>query len=158
MSIGSLAELREAYISFMAQRGYLRITADRLISDAFPTTFNVSGGPNFVDHYLDEGKREGENSVTIQHCLRHWDYANAGDGLHLSFFEMGVTTAFNGYPQDRVFGDHLTFILEHLGYPQRISILHRLWWRIGKEELISEETPRPKKRGCLWVSIRKIFT
>jgi len=120
MKITTLPELRERYVSFMQQRGYVRIPADHLISDAFPTTFNVSGGPNFVDHYLDEGKREGENSVTIQHCLRHWDYANAGDGSHLSFFEMGVTTAFDGYPQQRVFRDHLTFILDHLQFPKEL--------------------------------------
>jgi alanyl-tRNA synthetase len=118
MTIACLPQLREQFISFMRERGYLRIKADYLISDAFPTTFNVSGGPNFVDHYLDEGKQEGGNSVTIQHCLRHWDYENAGDGSHLSFFEMGVTTAFDGYPQRRVFHDHLSFILDHLGFPK----------------------------------------
>lgn len=118
MTIASLSQLREEFLSFMYERDYLRIKADYLISDAFPTTFNVSGGPNIVDHYLDEGKKEGGNSVTIQHCLRHWDYENAGDGSHLSFFEMGVTTAFDGYSQRRVFHDHLTFILGHLGFPK----------------------------------------
>jgi alanyl-tRNA synthetase len=118
MTIASLSQLREEFLSFMHERDYLRIKADYLISDAFPTTFNVSGGPNFVDHYLDEGKKVGGNSVTIQHCLRHWDYENAGDGSHLSFFEMGVTTAFDGYSQRRVFHDHLTFILGHLSFPK----------------------------------------
>lgn len=118
MSISGLAGLRSDFLSFMRERGYQRIKADYLISHAFPTTFNVSGGPNFVDQYLDEDRRDGETDVTIQHCVRHWDYENAGDGVHLSFFEMGVTTALNGFSQHRLFRDHLDFILGHLAFPK----------------------------------------
>lgn len=117
MSIDGLAGLRSDFLSFMQERGYQRIKADYLISHAFPTTFNVSGGPNFVDQYLDEDRKDGETHVTIQHCARHWDFQNAGDGSHLSFFEMGVTTALNGFPRCRLFRDHLDFILGHLAFP-----------------------------------------
>jgi len=117
MSLTSMASLREGFLAFMRQREYRHIRADYLISDAFPTTFNVSGGPNFAEQYLDHGDERGQASATIQHCVRHWDFENAGDGSHLSFFEMGVTTAFDEFPQQRLFRDHMDFILHHLRFP-----------------------------------------
>jgi alanyl-tRNA synthetase len=115
----TIVELRQSFIEFMTKRGYDLTKPDLLISGAFPTTFNVSGGPNFADYYLDKEKTDRENSVTTQHCIRHWDFENVGDGLHLSFFEMGVTTAFNGYSQFKLFQDHLDFIISHMGLPKQ---------------------------------------
>lgn len=118
MNSMSMSFLRENFLAFMQAREYRRIRADYLISEAFPTTFNVSGGPNFAEQYLDENAAEGQANVTIQHCLRHWDFENAGDGSHLSFFEMGVTTAFDEFPQRRLFRDHMDFILNYLKFPR----------------------------------------
>jgi len=113
----TLAQLRYNFLEFMKSQGYQIIKPDLLISDAFPTTFNVSGGPNFADDYLDKFEKQSENIVTIQHCIRHWDYDKVGDGLHLSFFEMGVTTAFNGYNQKELFQSHMKFLVDTLKFP-----------------------------------------
>ena len=112
----SVAKLRNVFRQFM-QENYLYIKPDSLISVAFPTTFTVSGGPNFADYYLDRNEVCEENTSVIQHCIRHWDYENVGDDYHLSFFEMAVTCSFNGYERFKMFKHHIEFITNQVGLP-----------------------------------------
>jgi alanyl-tRNA synthetase len=133
----------------MQTKGYRLIKPDFLICDAFPTTFTVSGGPNFADDYLHKAESDSDNSVTIQHCIRHWDYDKVGDGLHLSFFEMGVTTAYNGYTQRQLFEHHLEFLCDVLGLP-----IERFFVTVfGGGKVRGREFPEDSETIATWRSL-----
>ncbi len=145
-TIATVAALRQAFAQFMGTRGYSAKKPDSLISDAFPTTFNVSGGPNFADDYLDRHAEEGENFWVNQHCIRHWDYDAVGDGFHLSFFEMGVTCCFNGFTREKMFRDHLEFLTSIIGLP-----VEKLWISVFDGGIVRGHKFPPDTEACdLW--------
>jgi alanyl-tRNA synthetase len=109
------SEIRHSFQDYMSERGFNVIPRDKLISPTFSTCYTLSGGPNFVDRYLRSGSVLPENSVVIQPCHRFWDAENVGDGKHLSFFEMGVTSSFNGITREEMFRHHIGFLTGELG-------------------------------------------
>ncbi len=106
-------KIKKIFFEFMLNKGYRKVEPDSLISKSFPTTFTVSGGPNFVDDFLEEGKFKG-NTVVAQHCIRHWDFESVGDGKHLSFFEMAVVSAIDGFSRKKILKDQFDFLTEKL--------------------------------------------
>ncbi len=108
-------ELKRRFVEYMQNVGYNPIKPDSLVNETFPTCFTVSGGPNFVDRYLKQEIKEPENSVVVQPCHRFWDVENVGDKTHLSFFEMCVTTSFNGKSREAEYRSHFDFLTKELG-------------------------------------------
>lgn len=109
-------DLRNKFITYFSQK-YKFIDGESLVSNFFPTTFTLSGGPNFIDLILKNGraieiKHENKNILSIQRCLRSWDVAHVDDGRHLSFFEMAVTSCIEGYSRQEQYSHHLAFFKE----------------------------------------------
>ena len=111
-------EIRKNFQDYMTSRSYNLVSPDSLVCDTFPTCFTLSGGPNFVDKYLQKEQHDQEDSVVIQPCHRFWDVDNVGDGRHLSFFEMAVTYSFNGKSREEMFRLHFDFLTKELGLNQ----------------------------------------
>ena len=100
----------------MHSLGYTPKKRELLVSPIFKTTFTLSGGPNLAFNYLEGDKSLRGNHYIHQPCIRHWDSPQVGDGKHLSFFNMLVTTSIEGFDRKTVFTHHLDYIKNHLGF------------------------------------------
>jgi alanyl-tRNA synthetase len=99
----------------MHSLGYTPKNRELLISPIFKSTFTLSGGPNLAFNYLEGDQSLRGNHYIHQPCIRHWDSPQVGDGKHLSFFNMLVTTSIEGFDRKIVFSHHLDYIKNHLG-------------------------------------------
>lgn len=115
IEVKDINQIRVEFIRYMKEKEYNFVKGDTLISPSFPTTFTVSGGPNFADKYIQSLKNEIEYIATVQRCFRHWDPINVGDGKHLSFFEMAVTSRSGKFSREEMYKHHLDFLVNYLG-------------------------------------------
>lgn len=98
----------------MHSLGYTPRKRELLVSPIFKTTFTLSGGPNLAFNYIEGDQSLRGNHYIHQPCIRHWDSPQVGDGKHLSFFNMLVTTSIEGFDRKIVFSHHLDYIKNHL--------------------------------------------
>jgi len=104
-----------SFQNYMHSLGYTPKKRELLVSPIFKTTFTLSGGPNLAFNYLKGDQSLRGNHYIHQPCIRHWDSSQVGDGKHLSFFNMLVTTSIEGFDRKTVFSHHLDYIKNHLG-------------------------------------------
>jgi len=81
---------------YLRDNGHIRATNSPLINSYFPNTFNPSAGHYYMAGVLEKGVSEPIKFFTVDKCIRTVDLKRIGDGLHLSFFEMGVAGSING--------------------------------------------------------------
>ena len=95
----SVAEIREAYLSFFAAKGCVRYASASLVPENDPTTlFTVAGMAQFKDMFLGRGTHPFSKATTVQKCIRTNDIMNVGrTARHHTFFEMLGNFSFNDY-------------------------------------------------------------
>jgi alanyl-tRNA synthetase len=95
----SVAEIREAYLSFFAAKGCVRYASASLVPENDPTTlFTVAGMSQFKDMFLGRGTHPFSKATTVQKCIRTNDILNVGrTARHHTFFEMLGNFSFNDY-------------------------------------------------------------
>jgi alanyl-tRNA synthetase len=120
----SLAEMREAFLSFFEKRGHERIkpypVASRWRSDLYFTSASIVDFQPYVTNGI--VPPPANPLVISQPCIRHVDVDNVGPtfGRHLTVFEMGGHHAFN-YPDKEVYWKdgtvryHHEFLTKDLG-------------------------------------------
>ncbi|MGZ3642781.1 MAG: alanine--tRNA ligase [Ktedonobacteraceae bacterium] len=82
-------ELRQAFLSFFAERGHRIIPSASLVPENDPSALFTSAGMQpLVPYLLGEIHPLGQRLVDVQKCLRTDDIEEVGDISHSTFFEM----------------------------------------------------------------------
>jgi alanyl-tRNA synthetase len=138
----TVAEIREAFLSFFAEKGCVRYASASLVPENDPTTlFTVAGMSQFKDMFLGRGTHPFTRATTVQKCIRTNDILNVGrTARHHTFFEMLGNFSFNDYFKKEAIHWAWEFLTQRLQLdPQRLSIsVHKIdgeAYRIWREEI-----------------------
>jgi alanyl-tRNA synthetase len=138
----TVAEIREAYLAFFAEKKSVRYASASLVPENDPTTlFTVAGMSQFKDMFLGRGTHPFTRAVTVQKCIRTNDILNVGrTARHHTFFEMLGNFSFNDYFKSEAIHWAWEFLTQRLELdPARLSIsVHRIddeAYRIWREEI-----------------------
>jgi alanyl-tRNA synthetase len=138
----TVAEVREAYLSFFAEKGCVRYPSASLVPENDPTTlFTVAGMSQFKDMFLGRGTHPFTRATTVQKCIRTNDILNVGrTARHHTFFEMLGNFSFNDYFKKEAIHWAWEFLTQRLKLDQsRLSIsVHQIdgeAYRIWREEI-----------------------
>ncbi len=99
----TVAEIRQSFLDFFAQRGHTVVASSPLVPGNDPTLmFTNSGMVQFKDVFLGTDKRSYVRAASVQACLRaggkHNDLENVGyTARHHTFFEMLGNWSFGDY-------------------------------------------------------------
>ena len=95
----TVAEIREAFLAFFAEKNCVRYASASLVPENDPTTlFTVAGMSQFKDMFLGRGTHPFTRATTVQKCIRTNDIMNVGrTARHHTFFEMLGNFSFNDY-------------------------------------------------------------
>ena len=102
-SCPSVADIRQTFLDFFAQRGHAVVASSPLVPGNDPTLmFTNSGMVQFKDVFLGSDKRSYVRAASVQACLRaggkHNDLENVGyTARHHTFFEMLGNWSFGDY-------------------------------------------------------------
>ena len=138
----TVAEVREAYLSFFAEKNCVRYPSGSLVPENDPTTlFTVAGMAQFKDMFLGRGTHPFTRATTVQKCIRTNDILNVGrTARHHTFFEMLGNFSFNDYFKKEAIHWAWEFLTQRLKLdPLRLSIsVHQIdgeAYRIWREEI-----------------------
>src|ERR1700726_4658542 len=82
-------QLRQSFLSFLAERGHAIIPSAPLVPENDATALFISAGMHpLVPYLLGESHPEGRRLANVQKCLRTDDIEKVGDISHNTFFEM----------------------------------------------------------------------
>ena len=99
----TVAEIRQTFLEFFAQKGHTVVASSPLVPGNDPTLmFTNSGMVQFKDVFLGSDKRSYVRAASVQACLRaggkHNDLENVGyTARHHTFFEMLGNWSFGDY-------------------------------------------------------------
>lgn len=99
----TVADIRQSFLDFFAQRGHTVVASSPLVPGNDPTLmFTNSGMVQFKDVFLGTDKRSYVRAASVQACLRaggkHNDLENVGyTARHHTFFEMLGNWSFGDY-------------------------------------------------------------
>ena len=122
------AEVRQAYLSFFADRGHRVVPSSTLVPLDDPTLLFTNAGMNqFKDALLGREDLGCKRAVSAQRCVRaggkHNDLENVGyTARHLTFFEMLGNFSFGNYFKEEAIVWAWEFVTGSLGLPEE-----RLW-------------------------------
>ncbi|MBA3697411.1 MAG: alanine--tRNA ligase [Planctomycetes bacterium] len=138
----TVAEIREAYLAFFAEKNCVRYASASLVPENDPTTlFTVAGMSQFKDMFLGRGTHPFTRATTVQKCIRTNDIMNVGrTARHHTFFEMLGNFSFNDYFKREAIVWAWEFLTERLGLDKsRLSIsVHTIddeAYRIWRDEV-----------------------
>ncbi|HEX3135382.1 MAG TPA: alanine--tRNA ligase-related protein, partial [Planctomycetota bacterium] len=138
----TVAEIREAFLAFFAEKSCIRYASASLVPENDPTTlFTVAGMSQFKDMFLGRGTHPFTRATTVQKCIRTNDIMNVGrTARHHTFFEMLGNFSFNDYFKREAIVWAWEFLTERLGLDKaRLSIsVHTIddeAYRIWRDEV-----------------------
>ena len=138
----TVAEIRESFLAFFAEKGCVRYPSGSLVPENDPTTlFTVAGMSQFKDMFLGRGTHPFTRATTVQKCIRTNDIMNVGrTARHHTFFEMLGNFSFNDYFKKEVIHWAWEFLTQRLQLdPERLSIsVHQIdgeAYRIWREDI-----------------------
>lgn len=117
-------EIRERYLSFMADRGHAVIPSAALVPENDPTTlFTGSGMQPLVPYLLGEAHPKGQRLTDAQKCFRAEDIDEVGDNRHTTFFEMLGNWSLGDYFKTDQLTWFFSFLVDELGLdPARLYV------------------------------------
>lgn len=142
-------QIRQAYLSFFAQRGHTIVPSSSLIPGNDPTLlFANSGMVQFKDTFLGLEQRPYSRATTAQKCLRvsgkHNDLEEVGPSpRHHTFFEMLGNFSFGDYFK----ADAIPMAWELLTKVFEIPV-ERMWFTVFQG---NERVPADEDAVALWI-------
>jgi len=142
-------QIRQAYLSFFAQRGHTVVPSSSLIPGNDPTLlFANSGMVQFKDTFLGLEQRPYSRATTAQKCLRvsgkHNDLEEVGPSpRHHTFFEMLGNFSFGDYFK----ADAIPMAWELLTKVFEIPV-ERMWFTVFQG---NERVPADEDAVALWI-------
>ncbi len=142
-------QIRQAYLSFFAERGHTIVPSSSLIPGNDPTLlFANSGMVQFKDTFLGLEKRPYTRATTAQKCLRvsgkHNDLEEVGPSpRHHTFFEMLGNFSFGDYFK----ADAIPMAWELLTKVFELPV-ERLWFTVFQG---NERVPADEDAVAMWV-------
>jgi alanyl-tRNA synthetase len=110
-------EILEFFKKYSDPWGQL-VLRDSLLSEFFPKSFTMSGGPNLLISEIEQGQHTYPDQCWVcQPCLRYWDIENVGDPTHLSFFEMVACSSFRPNGRRETIKHIVDFLTQTCGIP-----------------------------------------
>ena len=129
------AEIRNAFVSFFAERGHHVVASSSLVPGNDPTLlFTNAGMVQFKDVFLGVDQRAYQRAVSSQRCVRaggkHNDLENVGyTARHHTFFEMLGNFSFGDYFKREAIEFAWSFLTEVCGLSPE-----RLWVTVFEED------------------------
>lgn len=123
MSLSS-GELRQAFLTFVKERGHALLPSASLVPRNDPKVlFTTAGMHPLVPYLLGQTHPEGPLLASIQKCLRTNDIEEVGDQSHLTFFEMLGFWSLDNYWQEASLTWTFEWFTSVLGLdPERLSV------------------------------------
>ncbi len=123
-------DVREAFLDAFAEAGFRRSAPLSLLQPSIKTSFLFSVG--FVDVIAAVAGQtpELDGAATVQRCFRHFDMDRAGDGRHLSFFEMAGALESSGWRVADLVTPLVRFLTRDCGIGH--GRLHATYFRGGR--------------------------
>ena len=139
-------ELRQAFLSFFADRGHRIIPSASLLPENDPSALFTSAGMQpLVPYLLGELHPLGQRLVDVQRCLRTDDIEEVGDISHNTFFEMLGFWSLGDYWKQDSLGWTLEWFTHVLGLEQdRISVTVFAG---------DSDAPRDDEAGHIWLEL-----
>lgn len=141
-------QIRNAYLSFFAERGHAVIERAPLVLKDDPTTlFTGSGMQPMIPYLLGEAHPKGVRIVDSQTCLRAQDIDDIGDNRHTTFFEMLGNWSLGDYFKEQQIEWIAEFLFDVVGLdPAKVYVS----CYIGNEKY---GIPRDEEAIKLWTKI-----
>lgn len=138
-------EIRNAYLTFYADRGHAVVPRAPLVPMGDPTTlFTGSGMQPMIPYLLGEEHPEGSRITNSQVCLRAQDIDDVGDDKHTTSFEMLGNWSLGDYFKEKQIPWIAEFLFDVVGLdPQRVYVS----CYIGNEKY---DIPRDEQAIKLW--------
>lgn len=117
-------DIREKFLTYMAERDHAIIPSAALVPDNDPTTlFTGSGMQPLVPFLLGEPHPKGTRLADSQKCFRAEDIEEVGDNRHTTFFEMLGNWSLGDYFKTEQIPWFYNFLVDEVGLdPARIYV------------------------------------
>lgn len=138
-------EIREKYLSYMADRGHVVIPSSALVPENDPTTlFTGSGMQPLVPYLMGETHPKGARLTDSQKCFRAEDIEEVGDNRHTTFFEMLGNWSLGDYFKHEQLPWFYGFLIDVIGLdPKNIYVTAFM----GSEQ---DGVPRDDESVAIW--------
>ncbi len=112
-------QVREIFLTFMEQKGHLRIKGASIIPNNDPSLLFINAGMAPMKSYFSGIERPPRPDLcNVQPCIRTVDIDDVGDKHHLTFFEMLGSWSIGNYFKERAISLAFELLTEGFHFPK----------------------------------------
>lgn len=112
-------EVRETFLTFMEQKGHMKIDGASIIPQNDPSLLYINAGMAPMKSYFSGQEVPPQSDLcNIQPCIRTIDIEDVGDRHHLTFFEMMGSWSINNYFKDKAIDLAYELLTDRFEFPK----------------------------------------